>query len=97
MRVFVRCLFIACVLAGCGDGEQGPPDEAECARLRTHLIEVRMQDVTTEVAQHRQALEQALRDSFVPACTKGVARAQWDCAMAATSASSLAACNVVDE
>lgn len=93
----VVCVCVLSVLVACGEADQGPPSDAECERLRTHLIDLRLQEVTSEAAQHRQALEQAIGASFVAACTRTIDRAQWECAMAASASSALAACNVSGE
>ena len=44
----------------------------DCERLREHLIDVRMQSVTSDHAQHRIAIASSLDESFLSSCVDGM-------------------------
>lgn len=87
----------AALLAGCADDpaeETAPslPSARECAALRDHMIDVRLQGVSVDRAQHQAALESALGTSFLTTCGATLSRAQVLCGIAAIDAAALAAC-----
>jgi hypothetical protein len=68
------------------------PSPRECAALRDRMIEVRLQGVTVDRAQHQAALETSLGASFLTACATTLNRAQVECGRTAEDAAALAAC-----
>jgi hypothetical protein len=76
-------------------------DAEKCARLRAHVVDVRVADLgklkdqagaPVDVAAHRAALERSLGDGFVAECLRTVTATQMKCALAANSSESAAAC-----
>lgn len=90
-----RGIVTACIafICSCDGGPSPNPSQRECARLRDHLIDLRMADVTIDQAQHRHALELAMGDAFVAQCAESMSGASVRCAMSARAATELAACN----
>jgi hypothetical protein len=68
----------------------------ECARLRDHLIELRMATVTADQDQHRATLERVLGDSFISTCVEQTDESQLRCSLAATDEHSLGECSSPD-
>lgn len=64
----------------------------DCERLREHLIDLRMQSVTSDHAQHRIAIASSLDESFLSSCVDGMTSSYVECAHAARDSDALAAC-----
>ena len=64
----------------------------DCDRLREHLIDVRMQSVTADHAQHRIAIASSLDEYFLSSCVDGMTSSYVECAHAARDSDALAAC-----
>jgi hypothetical protein len=78
--------------------------QKRCERLRDHVVELRLNGVTTAGAQgdptrimtaHRRALKHALGDGFIASC-EGLSREQVECGIAASTHAALLACNTTD-
>lgn len=78
-------------LTSCSSDSDGVSGE-DCERLRSHLIDLRMESVTADRGQHRTALESALGPRFALACEQRMSMAELRCALAAKDAHELAAC-----
>jgi len=84
------------VSTACASDREDSEDDArrrECVALRDHVIDVRLADATNvDQAAHREVLRQALGTRFVDECTKTVDERQRHCALSATSADGIQAC-----
>ncbi len=94
-------ILAVCVVAACGGG---PEDETkarsqQCAKLRDHLVELRVgaaRGTASELAQHRVAMKQALGAQFVETCITTTTDVQATCALAARDSQSAAECLAVE-
>lgn len=89
----VAGLAMAACGAGDGDGATETPRE-RCLRLKDHLVDVQLQSVTVDRAQHQAALRAALDVAFVADCVERMDDEARDCRLAASDAAALVACDV---
>lgn len=90
--MFVTCAIA--ILTSCfSESEPDVVGRQECERLRDHLVELRMNGVSADHEQHRNALRSALGDSFVIACVERTTPSHVRCALAATDSDTLLACS----
>lgn len=90
-RIAAHLIFVWPFVTACSSGSSAP-EARPCERLRAHVVEVSLSDLTAEQrAQHRALLEQALGD-FVDTCTTALTETQVDCALEATTSSALKSC-----
>lgn len=85
-----RALVLAMLFAmGCKNG----PSEDQCKQLLTHLTDLEFKkagaaassDATkAEIAKQKAAITEAKANEFVETCTKKMARARVECALAAS-------------
>jgi hypothetical protein len=78
------------------DAPGAPIDDAECARLADHLIDLSFADkrgkgAEAYTAEDAEAAKRELRQSMKPACAQ-LPRRDFTCAMAAKSSADLTAC-----
>ena len=94
-------LLLACN-GGSGDDEgEANSLEKRCARMRDHLIDIRLQPTgepdaaraASIEAQHREALTVALGEDFAQRCASSMSIAQIDCVLAAEDNEAVTACN----
>ncbi len=88
---FVFRFVAAALLTGCAS-DSGRVSPTDCARLRDHLVDLRMQSVTADHDQHRAALRAALGASFLTSCVELTTEVQLRCALRARDAEALGAC-----
>ena len=82
--------------APAADAPGAPIDDAECARLADHLIDLsfaekRGKGAEAYTAEDAEAAKRELRQSMKPACAQ-LPRRDFTCAMAAKSSADLSAC-----
>ena len=83
------------LLAAChsGPADTDPPDREQCEQLRSHVVDIRLADATgIDIRPHREALQQALGESFLADCMSSMTNAQVTCALASTEIDASAAC-----
>jgi hypothetical protein len=74
MRRIAFATFVA-VVCGCGsDSERSQQDTGACARLRDHVVDLRVAGLRDDREAHRQALHQALGERFVARHRRAFAR-----------------------
>jgi len=82
-----RFWVLLAVVAGCAD--HGTVDREGCARLRDHVVDLRVADAAselgTDVAQHRRALNQALGEDFIASCVRSMSYEQLECSLKLSS------------
>lgn len=81
------------LFASCDGGTDEAVSRRDCARLREHVIDLRMSTVTADQDQHRATLEKVLGDAFLSDCLEQTSSAQLRCALAATDEHALGACS----
>ncbi len=93
-----RLILIAVVkasFAACG-AERVPVDEQRCSELRRHLVELQLNDVHiatgVNIEAHREALNAALGDDFVPSCLSKLDEVQVTCLLSALDQEAAQAC-----
>jgi hypothetical protein len=84
------------VFAACDGDPEVAVSRRDCARLRDHLIELRMATVTADQDQHRATLEKVLGDSFISTCVEQTDVSDLRCSLAATDEHSLGVCSSPD-
>jgi hypothetical protein len=104
--VRVRSLFwsivvVSGLLASCDDSHVAEvPDETaqvmSCAKLRDHLVELRLVGVETDREQHRRAMVATL-GSFVETCEQTYSDDAIACALQATDSQTAATCVASEE
>ena len=99
MRASLLGLLLLAPLACAGAGDPDRPDREDCARLRDHVIELRLAAADTsakvaasDVAQHRAALQAAAGGSYVDDCRESRSPAEVSCLLAAADLDSVDAC-----
>ena len=90
MRILV--LITLAVLASCGGSEPSGLTRGDCERLREHMLDVRLGDVSEHRDAHRVALRQALGDEFVTTCVASTSQRDVECQMAARDLDALRKC-----
>jgi hypothetical protein len=86
-------LALSASLIACGADSSDAVTTNDCEHLREHLVEVRMQTVTADHAQHRMALRASLDEAFISSCVEATSTEQMKCALSAKSGDELAACS----
>ena len=78
-----RWLVSIALLAGCT--ERNTVDREGCARLRDHVVDLRVADAAGELgndlAQHRRAMNQALGETFIDNCVRSMSYEQLECSL----------------
>lgn len=93
MRQIASWILVLWILQGCSGTDSDEAPEAQCARVRDHLIDLRLADATgIEPAAHREALRAALGEDFVARCTSSMTDQQVSCALNAVDTFTLNAC-----
>ena len=92
--VCMRCKWVglALLMAACTAHEQPQNPEERCAKLRDHLVDLRLEDVRGSAAgldldAHRAAMKRALGSDFIAECAARMSETQLDCAMASRTLS----------
>lgn len=95
----MRCKWvgIALVIAACAAHQEPENPEARCAKLRDHLVDLRLDDVRGSAAgldldAHRAAMKRALGADFINECAARMSEAQLDCAIASKTLSASSGC-----
>src|SRR5438094_10464150 len=89
---------IALVTAmGCSTSDpDGPPEPRRCEQLRDHVVDLKIGEAkgvsASDLAQHREAMRDALGSTFLSACTAKLTERQVACALGAMDDSGLSAC-----
>ncbi len=78
-------------MAACNSDTPDGVSLTDCEQLRAHMVELRMQTVTADHAQHRDAIHRSL-EPVVATCAESTTREQLRCSLAAGDFRSLAAC-----
>ena len=79
-------------LTSCSSDDSDGVSRQDCARMRDHMIELRMQSVTADQDQHRAALRSALGETFISSCVELTSASQLRCSLAAAAPAALTAC-----
>lgn len=95
----MRCTWVgfALLLAACTAHQEPEDPDARCARLRDHLVDLRIHEVRGSAAgldldAHRAVMMRALGSDFIDACKAHMTDAQLDCAIASTTLSGSSGC-----
>ena len=90
---YALLLLATAALTSCSsDTDAGRVGRDDCAQLRDHLVDLRMESVTADHDQHRAALRSSLGASFISSCLELTTEPQLRCALQAADAQALAAC-----
>ena len=89
------------IATGCsGSSDPDRPDPEDCARLRDHMIELRLRNENViarltpdQLDQHRVALKGAAGDAYLAQCEKQRRPAEVACALAAKDLDSMRSCS----
>ena len=93
MRAGLLLLLTAWTACGTDEDDVAPLPETPCERLRDHLVELRMADVTgVDVEPHKQAMRQAMGPSFLASCARDLTPSQIRCATVAVDSNAASAC-----
>jgi hypothetical protein len=94
-RSVLLSLGLAAGVFACADPEE-PRESARkrCLALRDHLIDLRLSSAeqSVDVAAHRDAMKQALGETFVETCQQEVSADELNCGLSATDLSAASAC-----
>ena len=91
----MRCLAIvvAIMLGACASSDKSEhATQAQCERVRDHLVELRVAGTQADARAHANAIKEALGSRFTDQCVATVDRAQVDCSLAAKDATSALSC-----
>lgn len=91
VRLYSFAMLAVALTAACGSDAPERVGHAECERLRSHLVELRMETVTADHEQHRTAIHTSL-DPFVTTCPDSITSEQLRCSLSAGDFRALAAC-----
>lgn len=84
-------LALALLFSACSTDE-APSRARQCAKLRDHLIDLRLANATgVDHAAHRKTMQRALGDDFVASCER-LAERQLECALGAKELAAATAC-----
>ncbi len=85
---------------GCSSDEPDRPDPDDCARLRDHVVELRLRTENVvarlspeQLEQHRVALRGAAGDAYIAECEKHRRPAEVACVLAAQDMDSMRSCS----
>jgi hypothetical protein len=100
MITTLRWMTLLAVLGACGgggdDGGEASDRSQQCARVRDHLVDLRLAEShglrKEDLDQHRLALSRAFDSSFLDSCMKSSSEASLDCVLGAADAQAAAAC-----
>jgi len=85
------------IAMGCSTSDpDGPPEPRRCEQLRDHVVDLKIGDAkgvsASDLAQHREAMRDALGAAFLSTCTAKLSERQVACALGATDDAGLVAC-----
>lgn len=91
-------IVTACLaVIGCSSSDDFEVDRARCTQLRDHMVDLRLADasgiVSSELTQHRTAMNSALGDRFVGECQASLSKTELRCSLAAKTLSSASDCS----
>jgi hypothetical protein len=100
MRINTRSVLLFCAtMAGAFSACADAPDPQEtahkrCLALRDHLIDLRLSgaEQSVDVAAHREAMKQALGETFIETCQQQVSADEASCELSATDLEAASAC-----
>ena len=101
MNTTFRWMTLFAVFAGCGGDDGGDVSDRsqQCARVRDHLVELRLAEShglrKADLDQHRLVLSRAFDSSFLETCTSASTEASLDCVIRAMDSQAAAACLVM--
>lgn len=82
------------ILSACSDEDlsSSSPTREDCEALRDRMVDLRLESVTADRAQHEANLKEALGSSFVDRCVGKMARTEVRCGLDAANGEALLAC-----
>jgi hypothetical protein len=89
-RFILVVLFISTFTGACASEAPGP-DRATCERLRDHLVDLRLFQLTADREAHRENLRRELGEQPISACLEAT-RDEVDCQLRAASLDALGGC-----